>query len=383
MPILIHLMDDYFTLIHPLIPVPHEVSFRNAFNSGEATRNTTFLALLASMVGCVAAAYPQRPQQHSQALRVDNQAFPNHMSLVDRCFKVITQAQGDGYLDGPHLNVHDAQVSYLQGLTSAYTLKPQSSIHHFKQCIAILQRIGAHKASTYKYKGPVVGVPQARMTPNGETLQGPQPGQPDLVIEEVTKRTFWAMFVTARSIQQSGVSPWDLTIPPSNPLDPYPSLPLEIDDPFLMHDKVLPMPPGLLSATSGFNTSVRIFIAYNDLASIEAMIDLGNGINGREQATLLSRPITALQESIIKIKEGSLLQVQQLQQDLPPELSVNLTEHVLHSHNQNFPTLAPLLGVDTEPIDYSRPDERNRIALDVQKADIKHSIISTRLYLGR
>jgi len=381
-PIVMHLVDDYFNYIHPLIPIPHENSFRSALTAGEATRNTTFLALLASMLGCVAAIYPQKPMQHFQATQIDNHAFPNSMALVDRCHKVITESQGPGRVDRL-LSIHDAQVSYLQGLTCAYTFNPQSSIRYFTECMSILEHIGAHKASTYKYKGPALGAPQARMTPNGETLQGPQPGQPDLVIEEVTKRTFWAIFVTARSLQQSDVSPCSLTIPSATKSEPYPSLPLEVDDHFLSPDKAHAMPPGFVPAMAGFNTAVRIFLAYKNLAEIEASIEHLNGVSNLDRAANFDSQKERLGDLLVMVKGTSLYEVKQIQQDLPPDLSLNLQGTLPPSHNQTFPTLVPRLGLDIGPFNYNNPEERKRIQVELQKVNLNHSIISTRHYLER
>lgn len=369
-----YLVDDYFTYIHPLVPIPHETSFRPAFISGEASRNTTFLALLASMVGCVAAVYPQKAQQHFQALRIENSVLHNPVVLVERCHKVIVQAQGDPNEDRL-LTVHDAQVHYLQGLACAYSFAPQTSLRHFKMCISILQHIGAHKASTYKYKGPTIGANQPRMTPNGDTLQGPQPGQPDLVIEEVTKRTFWAIFATALSVQQSGISPLDLMFPPPDPSDPYPSLPLEVDEVLLTPTGAHPMPLGLMSAIAGFNTSVRIYNAYRDLASIESSLELLSSINSAAKA--------GLHEEQSKLLQTSLLEVKQIQRDLPPEVSLSPQATPSQSQNRTFPTLVPQLGIDTGPTDWNRPDERKRIQLALQKVNIHHSFLYTCLHLER
>ncbi|PIG80257.1 Zn(II)2Cys6 transcription factor [Aspergillus arachidicola] len=41
------LIDDYFTYIHPLIPIPHEPTFRAALDRREDVTNRTFLALAA------------------------------------------------------------------------------------------------------------------------------------------------------------------------------------------------------------------------------------------------------------------------------------------------------------------------------------------------
>ncbi|KAL8817709.1 MAG: hypothetical protein Q9191_008095 [Dirinaria sp. TL-2023a] len=49
LPIVEALIQDYFTYLHPLIPVPHEPSFREALSQREDNTNPTFLALLTSM----------------------------------------------------------------------------------------------------------------------------------------------------------------------------------------------------------------------------------------------------------------------------------------------------------------------------------------------
>ena len=352
-PILLMLVDDYFLYIHPLTQIPHEMSFRSALESGEAPRNTTFLALLASMVECVTAAYPRRPQQHYQALNIENN-FQSSMSLVDRCNKVITEAQGTGYISQV-LTIHDAQVNYLQGLTSTYTFHHQASIIYFKQCLNILQSVGAHKASTYKYKGAALDVPQARMIPNGDALQGPQPGQPDLVIEEQSKRTFWLLLFTARSLQQSGIaSLWDLLIPPSTKSDPYPSLPLEIDDDYLTPAKPHPMPPDTIPTMRSFNIILRIYLAYNELSALEATIELLSSVTGIGSDANRSERTLAAEKALRAVKE--------IQESLPPEFAMNS-------------------GTNSQNTEYRRPNERKDLQIEIQKANAHLDLISTRLYL--
>ena len=374
-PVVMQLVDDYFTYIHPLIPIPHEKSFRNALDFGEATRNKTFLSLLASMVGCVAAVYPQKPMQHFQFLQIPTGAFSDSLRLVERCHDVIMESQGTGERI---LSIHDAQIEYLRGLIYAYSFSPQMSLHHFIRSRSILNQIGAHKASTYKYKGPAPGFPQARMTTNGETLQGPQPVQPDLVLEELTKRLFWTVYMTVRSLQQSGVSPDELDIPPPTKADPYPSLPLEVGDSFLTPDNAHQMPPGFIPSVVGFNTSVRIYLTYLELAGIEQSLRHLDyiSVSDSERESLNLKAITC--------RETALNEITQIQQNLPPDMAVDLQGAIPQSFNQTFPTLLPQLGLDTGPFNYSNPsDERRRVQVEVQKVNINHGIISTRIFLER
>ena len=68
------------------------------------------------------------------------------------------------------------------------------------------------------------------MTSNGHALEGPKTVDVNLVMQEICRRTFEVMFASARSLQQHGVSQWDLPIPPATKSEPYPPLPMEVDD---------------------------------------------------------------------------------------------------------------------------------------------------------
>ena len=57
-------------------PYPHEPNFRAALAAREDLNSPTFLALLASMVGCLVATVPRRPRQHILDLQMEA-AFPN------------------------------------------------------------------------------------------------------------------------------------------------------------------------------------------------------------------------------------------------------------------------------------------------------------------
>lgn len=107
------LVNDYFTYIHPLVPIPHEPTFREAFARREDLRDRSFLALFASMLEVLVASFPRRPRQlfTSEEAR---KRFPNAGALIDRCHQVLNDARGVGFLDRD-LSLYDACSSYLAG----------------------------------------------------------------------------------------------------------------------------------------------------------------------------------------------------------------------------------------------------------------------------
>ena len=81
------LIDDYFLYIHPLIPLPHEPTFREAFRNREDKTNMSFLCLIASMMETLVASFPS-PSTTAVHLRSGKTAFPErrscHRSLPPR-----------------------------------------------------------------------------------------------------------------------------------------------------------------------------------------------------------------------------------------------------------------------------------------------------------
>lgn len=106
-------VDDYFKYIHPQVPIPHEPTFRQALAHRADMNDMKFLALLASMVGCLVASFPRRPKQHILELGLEGQ-FPNSNTLIERCRRIAIEARGLYHLDRPQ-TVEDAAIAYLQG----------------------------------------------------------------------------------------------------------------------------------------------------------------------------------------------------------------------------------------------------------------------------
>ena len=381
-----HLIDDYFTFIHPLVPLPHEQSFRNAFHQRQDLTNSTFVALVASMVGYLVACYPRRPREHIRGgLPMEHQPqveslYANPMDLVDRCHKTAMAALGTTYLDCK-MSVDDAVVSYLQALICVQTFNRQSAIHYFKQCMTICATAGLHKinaTSTTNTNGHAL--PAARMTANGHALEGPHHIGVDQLEREMGGRAFWALFAGVKSIQQAGASQWDLLVPPATPSHPYPPLPIEVDDGYITQEHVhLDLqPPGLIPAITGFNATVRVLSTYNDLAAMELLSGVDNVVDWERQSRVL---------------EVSLESVKHALDSLPSKLVLNFQPQSPQSREPKYPSPNPGSSVARElaqhtahgfndiHIDFNRPEERRRIQYEIQKANIYATQLSTRLYL--
>lgn len=373
-PILESLVDDYFIYIHPLIPLPHKPTFYHKFRMREDMNDPTFLALLASMVGCLVASFPRRPRQHFRAHGMEH-AFPNSMSFVDRCHQVAMQAQGIGYLD-QHLTIYDAIISYLLGLIGGYTYSKQATLLYFKQCWSIMTTLGIHRDTYAKVKR--TGAPQATMMPNGHAIASQQTDGVDYILQELSRRAFWIAFVGIRSLQQLGTSQWELPILPETKGSPYPPLPLEVDDEYITTTQVLQQPEIVVSELTGFNANVRVYTTYNDLATIELLHGVDELADWNRQKRTL---------------ENSLQAVKRALERLPSELLLNFQPLDSHIDDQKYPNVAPSLsgpeevdkyaryGFDNRPIDYNRANELRRIQYEIQKANIYASQLGTRSYL--
>ncbi|CAF9933906.1 hypothetical protein IMSHALPRED_009517 [Imshaugia aleurites] len=388
--ILERLVDDYFTFIHPLVPIPHERFFRDAFHQRQDLTNPSFVALIASMLGYLVACFPRRPRQHlREGLPVEHQhqmevLCSNPRDLVDRCHKIAMEAVGPAYLDR-EWSVHDAVINYLQGLTYVQTRHRQSAIHYFTQCILISSTIGLRKVNvtnTTYTNGHVL--PAARMTANGHALEGPHHIAVDQLMRELGVRTFWALFAGVKSFQQAGVSQWDLPMPPAMPSHPYPPFPVEVDDCYITPEQVhLDLqPPGQITVITGFNANVRVLSTYNDLAAMELAMESVRGIDNIVDWERQKRLV-----------EQSLHSVKHALDDLPSELLLSFQPPSPHSREPKYPSPNPdssgiqemaqyaTNGLDNTRIDYNRPGERQRIQYEIQRAKIHITQLATRLYL--
>ncbi|KAF2878124.1 hypothetical protein BDV95DRAFT_624683 [Massariosphaeria phaeospora] len=288
------LIDDFFTYIHPLCPFPHEPSFREAWDRREDYSNTSFLALLASMVACLVASFPRKPRQH---IRSQTQAhYSSHLALVEKCREVCATARGPGYLDRRGLGVYDACTSYFLGLTGAYIFQWRFLRLYFGECLTILRTMGLHKAQEQGY----VPEPMGEFAPN---FEGSNDFKLDKITEQIGRRLFWTVFVGARTMQQLGASFGELTVLSGTTREPLPPLPLEIDDACIYPQEIHAQPADIVPLISGFNTNVRIYLSYSMLSTAEMAFGVDELFDWDQQQKILEHSLQRCKQTLDSIPD--------------------------------------------------------------------------------
>lgn len=192
------LVDVFFKYIYPLYPFPHEPSFRLAFKGREDLRNSSFLALIASMMRVLALCYPHQPGLNFH-LQGQQDLFLGSMNFAERCHRVAVEARGPGYLD-KDLTIYDAVTSYFLGLASVYTFRWNQTRLYFGEALALAKLVGISKfedsliQDTTYYQCKNLRTSENQGT---EYVTGHFPTN-DFIKREVSRRVFWVLYVWIR-----------------------------------------------------------------------------------------------------------------------------------------------------------------------------------------
>ena len=368
-PLLNLFVDDYFTYIHPLVPVPHEPSFRKALAQRADTRDRTFLALLAAMIGCLTVSFPRRPRRLLRAHK-KTKLFPNMLSLVERCHYVCAEARGTGFFHRD-LTVYDAATSYLVGLASAYIFKlPQGQLY-FGECLTILRTLGLHRSIN-----PDTGMVNS---PNTSASEKPEP-RTNHVLQEMGRRTFWVAYVSAKSMIQLGQQSSDIFVPSAIPVGEYPELPAEVDDCYIFEDRIEEQPREILSELVGFNTNVRIFRSYDPLSIIDVKSASGGFyMDWRAEKDAVRRCLWECKQTTKDIPEELLLP----QPCQKGAFGANQTCSTFDCpQSRDGIRIAPSESTNLTNMDPSRSlQERRNIQCNIQTANIHISHLGTRFHI--
>jgi hypothetical protein len=371
------LIDDFFTYIHPLCPFPHEPSFREAWKRREDLSNSSFLALLASMIGALVASFPRKPLLHLKA-QSREKLFPNHMSLVLRCHRVCTMARGVGYLESENLSIYDAATSYLLALTDFYTFRWRQGRLYLGECLTIIRTLGLHKTDEEGYTRPAQ--PPINF---GAHVRGP--GEEvatavDNITREIGRRVFWTVFVTVKSMQQQGTATGELVIPPPTPTDPYPPLPAELDDFCIYPTHNEQQPPGLVPRISGFIANVNVYCSYSPLATMELAWGIDAVVDWQRQKKVLYESLRRCKDSINNLPKELTVDSQSNTTGMPlPSDNSGVYEHFARAQARD--STSTLLS-HLQPIDDTMtPEQCRRVQQEIQKANIYASALATRSYI--
>ncbi|KAI9643210.1 hypothetical protein NHQ30_007826 [Ciborinia camelliae] len=363
-------IDDFFTYIHPLAPFPHEPSFRLAFKSREDLQNPSFLALVASMVGILVASFPRKPRLHLKAQHREH-LFPNSLALVERCHKVAVEARGAGYLD-KNLSVYDAATSYFLGLSGAYTFNWRQCRLYFGETLNIIRMLGAHRTKNTNMMATMGNLPATFGAEIPHYID--QPESVDYIRQEIGRRLFWVMFVGIRSMQQLGATFGELLIPPPTPNEPYPPLPLEVDDEYMFLDHIEPQPEGVLSRIAGFNMGIRIYMTCTPLATMEVAYGIDQVFDYQRQRRVLSQCLSAVKNALEKLPNELMLQSNSESGEFGQR------DEAYYPPLENFPGVRAG-GIEGQPWNEVTGDERRKKQYDVMKANIYASQLATRSYI--
>lgn len=362
MPLLQLLVDDYFTYIHPLIPIPHEPTFRTALHNREDVTNPTILSLLAGMIGALVASFPRKPRIHLRNLRQEN-IFPSSMSLISQCHRIAAEARGSGYLE-KELTVYDAATSYLLAISGSYTFKWRQSKLYFNECLSILRTLGFQK--------PTRSFAAVEQSFHGNHIQSHSEPAEDFITQQIGQRIFWVCFVGARSIQQLGGSSAEVFIPPETPTSPYPPLPLEVDDMYILSDRIVPQPTGIVSELVGFNANVRIFRSYEALSVIDMTYGIDNCIDWETQRQLVSQALANCKHATDDLPTELLLRFSNGTTEFGSSFyQVDESFAMSHTYSQQNPQGSPKTSIET----------KRRLQYEIQKANIYVSQLGSRSHI--
>ncbi|KAK3486763.1 uncharacterized protein B0T23DRAFT_324847 [Neurospora hispaniola] len=326
--VLVLLVDDFFTYIHPLTPFPHEPTFRQQLANREDQKSREFLALLASMVGCLVASFPRTARLHFKSQH-GLDLFPKAIYLVDRCRQVAMEARGSHFYNREDMTVYDAVTSYLLGLAAAYTLQWK---------------------------------------------------------DQIGKRVFWVLFLGVRSMMQLGGPSGDVVFPPPTPAEPYPDFPVEVDDEFILPSQILVQPPSIVSRLTGFVQAIKIYMTMNPLVSIELSYGLST-LPFQDQKVMLQDCVQAVKQVMEGMPPELTLDLDSNPADgVPTSLSelsrIPASRSALS--DSGFQYCAPAYPAHQPASDIrhivNNDHGRRLLQYEIQKANIYASQVATRSY---
>ncbi|KAF7876706.1 hypothetical protein EAF04_001790 [Stromatinia cepivora] len=363
-------IDDFFTYIHPLAPFPHEPSFRAALKNREDLQNPSFLALLASMIGILVASFPRKPRLHLKSQHREH-LFPNSLTLVERCHKVAVEARGPGYLD-KNLSVYDAATSYFLGLSGAYTFNWRQCRLYFGETLNIIRMLGAHRTKNAGMMATMGHLPATFGAESPQYVDQPEPI--DYIRQEMGRRLFWVMFVGIRSMQQLGATFGELLIPPPTPNEPYPPLPVEVDDEYIFLDHIQSQPEGVISSIAGFNMGIKIYMTCTPLATMEVAYGIDQVFDYQRQRRVLSQCLNAAKHVLDQLPNELRL--------LPNSESGEFgqRDEAYYPPLENFPG-ARSGGLEGRSWGEVSVDEKRKRQYEIMKSNIYASQLATRSYV--
>lgn len=174
-------------------------------------------------------------------------------------------------------------------------------------------------------------------------------------------------------MQQMGAAFPELTLPPPTRHDPYPPLPLEVDDEFIYVSHIDSQPAGVVSRMVGFNLNCQIYMHCTSLNTMELAYGIDELFDWTRQKRVLEECLRLVKHTLDTAPTELLLR---------PEAATG--EHD-YDRGQYFPPAqdfpgrrAPATGSPVQT-----PDEQDRryLQFEIQKANVFASQLATRSYI--
>ncbi|KAI8241021.1 putative transcriptional regulatory protein TBS1 [Colletotrichum sp. SAR 10_96] len=361
MPILELLVDDFFTYIHPLAPFPHEPTFRHSFANREDRTNPEFLGLLASMIGALVASFPRSARQHLKTQH-STHLFPRAIVMIEKCRDIALDTRGARWAVKQPKTLDDAATSYFLGLAAGYTFEVNRFRYFTSECLALIRELGFHRP---KHPG--------ELPTFGNDNCSPDPLPFHHIKDQIGKRIFWCLLLGVRSFSQLGASHADLVIAPSTPGLPYPALPENVDDLYIMANEIVFPSEDTVTLLTGYRFAIEIYTTMNAIVSVELVYGM-NTLPWSDQRPILRDALVAAKEIIDR---------------LPTELQLSAS----HDQSSGFGALddADLQYVppaypnsqppnDVRNVIKNQPQRRRQLQYEIQKANIYISQLATRSF---
>lgn len=182
-------------------------------------------------------------------------------------------------------------------------------------------------------------------------------------------------------MQQLGASFAELTILPPTPNDPYPPLPLEVDDQYIYVSHVDNQPPGVISEITGFNLGVQVYLTCVPLTTMEMAYGIGEVFDWNRQKRVIEECLRAVKRSLDNIPAELMLKPSSRPGEF--EQSIPVAES-----REYFPPMHDFPGArrggDNDPRNGDssiKPDVKRNLQYEIQKANVYASQLGTRSYL--
>lgn len=174
-------------------------------------------------------------------------------------------------------------------------------------------------------------------------------------------------------MQQIGGSFGELLIPPPTKSEPYPPLPLEVDDEYIFDQNIEPQPPGTISKLTAFNLNCQIFETVTPLATMELSYGIDSVFNINQQKKIMEECLRAVKRVLDNVPRELMLQ---------PGLKAG---EFASSALPHYPPTTAYPGIQANGNGIHDPQDhltfRRQLQFEIQKANIYASQLGTRSYI--